>query len=296
MATITLTATAQLRYGPGSSYAIAESANSGTYATVRWQEGSYYYAEFPSPKRCLYVEKSKTYLVPGTGTPTTFTPLNQEKYVVVVSTPRLGEGTTYASLNAGLENGLEVQYLGKQISTQTDTYDFIEYKPYGSVNKYRAWYPDSSLQNAPTVITAQQYKDNMDSLDVENNNKYQPVGNETKCSFFAQDVMKKCNTLLPDFGCSYMLGRLSTVFSRWRIVDFQSAQQNANNGCPTIAIDSGHVAVVRPHGNFIPTTRQEVYISQAGAHCYKETTLNYGWSMDDTERFNNIQFYSWYYT
>ena len=291
MARVNISTGTSLYYGPGSKYAVAESTTSVENVPVRWVEGQYYYVELSSPKRCLYVKTANAHLIPGTGVADSFSPTFQNRYVGVVSTPRLGESSSSQSLSVPLENGLEVFYLGQKIGS----YAFIEYKPVGDRDTYRAWYPHASLKNIPSELTPQEYEYNMDCLEVETNSKYQPSGEQTYCSLFAQDVMRNCGTLLPDYGCSYMLGRLSAGFSRWVETDFVTAQLNANDGCPTVAIDSGHIAVVRPNDDgSAPSERREVVIAQAGRNCYKETTLNYGWD-PNSSAFNEIQFYSWNY-
>lgn len=291
MARVNITNGTDLYYGPGAHFAVAGSTGAVQNVAVRWTEGQYYYVELSSPPRCLYVKTNDAHVIPGTGTIDTFVPASLNRYVKVVSTPRLGESSSYKSLDAGLENGLEVRYLGRKAGS----YVFIEFKPFDEDDTYRAWYPEASLKDPPSEMTPQQYELNMDALEVETNPRYQPVGAQTYCSLFAQDVMRNCGTLLPDYGCAYIFGRLSAGFSRWIKTDFRTAQLNANDGCPTVALDSGHIAVVRPNDDgTAPAERREVVIAQAGRDCYEKTTLNYGWDAD-SPAFDEIQFYSWNY-
>ena len=107
-------------------------------------------------------------------------------------------------------------------------------------------------------MTGKEYKDIIDSFDVENNSNYQPSDDgQTYCNIFAQDV----------------------------------AQQRANNGAPTIAITDDHIAIVRPNDGAVPADVGKVRITQAGAKCYNDTTLSYGWGKD---RRDEVKFYSWY--
>ena len=95
-------------------------------------------------------------------------------------------------------------------------------------------------------MTGNQYKAIIDSFHVETNPKYQPSGSTTYCNIFAQDVMDECGTPLPSGVCATMLNQLESGYSSWGSVTYQNAQVRANNGYPTIAITSDHVAVVRP--------------------------------------------------
>ena len=79
--------------------------------------------------------------------------------------------------------------------------------------------------------------------------------------------------------------------SNWYSVNFTMAQQRANNGAPTIAITDDHIAIVRPNDGAVPADVGKVRITQAGAKCYNDTTLSYGWGKD---RRDEVKFYSWY--
>ena len=140
-------------------------------------------------------------------------------------------------------------------------------------------------------MTGNQYKAIIDSFHVETNPKYQPSGSTTYCNIFAQDVMDECGTPLPSGVCATMLNQLESGSSSWGSVTYQNAQVRANNGYPTIAITSDHVAVVRPNEDgSTPTSRREVRITQAGRTLLNNSTLNYGWP---PARLNEIVFYSW---
>lgn len=141
-------------------------------------------------------------------------------------------------------------------------------------------------------MTGKEYKDIIDSFDVENNNDYQPSDGQTYCNIFAQDVAEECDTPLPTGGCTSMLDSLcGNKFPNWYSVNFTTAQQRANNGAPTIAITYDHIAIVRPNDGSVPADVGKVRITQAGAKCYNDTTLSYGWGKD---RRDEIKFYSWY--
>ena len=147
------------------------------------------------------------------------------------------------------------------------------------------------------MLTANEYKEIIDSFDVENNPKYQN-DEYTYCNVFAYDVSVACETPLPYGTCAYMLSHLTgNNWPDWYSVDFLNAQQRANMGRPTIAITSSHVAVVRPSESEIDPdtfTKRDVCITQAGRSLLAASTLNYGWS-PSTEEWNEIRFYSWYY-
>ena len=147
------------------------------------------------------------------------------------------------------------------------------------------------------MLTANEYKEIIDSFDVENNPKYQN-DEYTYCNVFAYDVSMACVTPLPDADCNNMSMLLSgNKWPYWYSVHFLNAQQRANMGRPTIAITSSHVAVVRPSESEIDPdtfTKRDVCITQAGRSLLAASTLNYGWN-PSTEEWNEIRFYSWYY-
>ena len=142
-------------------------------------------------------------------------------------------------------------------------------------------------------MTGKEYKDIIDSFDVENNSNYQPSDDgQTYCNIFAQDVAEECDTPLPTGGCTSMLNSLcGNKFPNWYSVNFTMAQQRANNGAPTIAITDDHIAIVRPNDGAVPAVGGKVRITQSGAKCYNDTTLSYGWGKD---RRDEVKFYSWY--
>ena len=142
-------------------------------------------------------------------------------------------------------------------------------------------------------MTREAYMNIIDSFDVENNPKYQPSGNTTYCNIFAQDVAKTCGTPLPTGGCENMRGSLEhNKFPKWYSVDFQLAQERANEGESTIGITIDHVVIVRPNADdSIPDSIGDVRITQAGGTCYNDTTLSMAWRKS---RWDEIRFYSWY--
>jgi len=124
--------------------------------------------------------------------------------------------------------------------------------------------------------------------------------------------------------CSTMFTSLNAGFSSWTPLAtyplnksfddnateyknaYQKAQINANAGIPTIALsawtqndpyDKGerlnddHVAVVTPNDGTVPSNIGQVFISQAGASCFKGKTLSYGWRQ---ARWQYIMFWSFY--
>ena len=105
-------------------------------------------------------------------------------------------------------------------------------------------------------MTGNDYANIIDDFDVENNPDYQPRNRNTYCNIFAQDVAEACGTPLPTGGCTSMRNQLSgNQFPKWYSVTYQQAQ--------------------------------------AGATCYNDTTIAYGWRKS---RHSEIRFYSWYET
>ena len=74
---------------------------------------------------------------------------------------------------------------------------------------------------------------------------------------------------------------------------YEQALSRANEGAPGIAITYDHIAMVRPNDGSVPASVGKVRIAQAGAKCYNDTTLSYGWR---SSRYDEIRFYSWYET
>lgn len=140
-------------------------------------------------------------------------------------------------------------------------------------------------------MTGKEYKDIIDSFDVENNSKYQP-GRYTYCNIFAQDVADECGTPLPTGGTSAMRDSLAhNAFPKWYSVTYEQAQSRANDGAPGIGITRDHIVIIRPNDGSVPSSVGEVRITQAGSTCYNDTALKYAWKKD---RFSEIRFYSWY--
>lgn len=143
-------------------------------------------------------------------------------------------------------------------------------------------------------MTGTQYKNIIDSFDVENNSKYQPSGGLTYCNIFAQDVAEACDAPLPSGGCTAMRNSLSgNSFPKWWSVTYKQAQSRANDGAPSIGITPGHIVIVRPNDGSVPSAVGQVRITQAGGTCYNDTTLSWAWSAEDRD---DIRFYSWYET
>lgn len=143
-------------------------------------------------------------------------------------------------------------------------------------------------------MTGSDYSNKIDSFKVESNSKYQPSGETTYCNIFAQDVATDCGTPLPTGGCTAMRNSLAhNQFPKWYSVTYAQAQSRANDGAPGIAITEDHIAIVRPNDGSVPASVGKVRIAQAGATCYNDTTLSYGWR---TSRYDEIRFYSWYET
>ena len=143
-------------------------------------------------------------------------------------------------------------------------------------------------------MTGNDYANIIDDFDVENNPDYQPRNGNTYCNIFAQDVAEACGTPLPTGGCTSMRNQLSgNQFPKWYSVTYQQAQSRANDGAPAIAITYDHIAIVRPNDGTVPSAVGKVSIAQAGATCYNDTTIVYGWRKS---RHSEIRFYSWYET
>ncbi|SHI63578.1 hypothetical protein SAMN02745163_00532 [Clostridium cavendishii DSM 21758] len=135
------------------------------------------------------------------------------------------------------------------------------------------------------------YKNTIDSFNVTTNSKYQPSGGNTYCNIFAQDVMKKLSTPLPNGTCSTMLNALSgNKNPHWKSITATQAQSRANNGYSTIGITSDHIVVVYPHGNTASTVK-DVYMSMAGYKCFNDTKITYAWK---STRLSEVKFYSYY--
>ena len=294
MATANIQSGVTLRYGPGSSYDTAGSTYVSETCEIKWAEGQYYYAKFTSLNKCLYVEASDAHLIPGTGTPSTFRTTSSPKYINVVSNPYLGDNTSFSKMYTStnetvtyMPRSQEVTLLGKTAGNLT----FIEYKPIGSVKKRRAWYNSSYLLAAPTTMSVGTYKGIIDNID-----PYQygeDAYGETHCNEFAQVVMRDCGTPLPDGWCEYMYDLLdSNTFSRWRRTGYRSAQEKANSGCPAIAIEPSHIAVVYPNGSTLPSSIRDVMLAQGGASPTKHDPLYMCWP---EEKFNIIDFFYWQY-
>lgn len=143
-------------------------------------------------------------------------------------------------------------------------------------------------------MTGNQYKEIINSFNVESNSKYQPSGGNTYCNIFAQDVAAECGTPLPTGGCTAMRDSLAhNQFPKWYSVTYTQAQSRANDGAPGIGITYDHVVIIRPNGGSVPSSVGQVRIAQAGATCYNDTTLSYAWGKD---RRDEVRFYSWYET
>lgn len=142
-------------------------------------------------------------------------------------------------------------------------------------------------------MTGNEYASIIDDFDVENNSKYLP-GTYTYCNIFAQDVAEACGIPLPTGGCTSMRNQLAhNQFPKWYSVTYEQAQSRANNGAPGIVITYDLIAMVRPNDGSVPASVGKVRIAQAGAKCYNDTTLSYGWNKS---RYDAIRFYSWYET
>lgn len=133
--------------------------------------------------------------------------------------------------------------------------------------------------------SADAYSSTINSLKVESNPKYSPVGG-SKCNFFAQDVMNLMSAALPGVEANGMAAALSSNnVPGWNSVTFSDAQNRANLGYPTIGIrkgsgaandEHGHVVVIRPKGSSV-TQLKDVLVAQAGKTNTNSNTINYSW-------------------
>ena len=119
------------------------------------------------------------------------------------------------------------------------------------------------------------------------------TGNNVHCNFFAQAVMNhpNINAPLPTGSSATMLNQLlHNNFPPWFSVSWSEAQARANQGHPTIAITSDHVAVVRPHpGNIVPPSIRYVRLAQTGGTHSHDIELRWAWAATVHDQ---IRFYS----
>lgn len=134
------------------------------------------------------------------------------------------------------------------------------------------------------------YKSIIDSFKVVTNSKYQPQNDETFCNVFAQDVMKRLSTPLPNGTCSDILEELSEgKYPHWHFVTASKAQALANAGYSTIGITSDHVVVIYPHGNTAKTVG-DLWMSMSGYKCFNNASIKYAWT---SAKLSKLKFYSW---
>lgn len=139
-------------------------------------------------------------------------------------------------------------------------------------------------------MTAQEYYNNIHSVSL-----IYPSNGMTYCDRFAVNVMNKCGVEFPQlYGCNNILSRLKDGYSYWRECSYYQAQFFANHGYATIAIENGHVAVVTPNGNNLPSRKANVLVSQSGSSCFYDKTINYAWSTS-SNRWDDIQFFFYNY-
>lgn len=294
--------------GPSSyNYAVAATGVQGKTADVLWKENAHYYVRVASLHVEGYIPVNLASLPSGfvQSDVDTFSPaLNKPRYVSASATAYLGQGTSYDTISAP-KRAQMVNYLGKK----TNRLAYIEYSLVGNTRKYRAWYDEMSLaEKNASALTASQYLNRITETVSPYEPRFQPYydqdGNRvTLCNHYAYYAMRACNTPLPARSsdgapavCEEMLTRLTNGFENWRLISmtnaYEEAQARANNGYPTIALDNGHVAVVRPNSDgSLPSSKGEVRISQAGSSIFDDGTLVQGWG----NSYNAVQFFSWYY-
>lgn len=294
--------------GPSSyNYAVAATGVQGKTADVLWKENSHYYVRVASLHVEGYIPANLASLPSGfvQSDVDTFSPaLNKPRYVSASATAYLGQGTSYDTISAP-KRAQMVNYLGKKASGLA----YIEYNLVGNTRMYRAWFDEMSLatKNA-SALTASQYLNRITEAVRPYEPRFQPYydqdGNRvTLCNHYAYYAMEECNTPLPARSsdgapavCEEMLTRLTNGFGNWSLISmtnaYEEAQARANNGYPTIALDTGHVAVVRPNSDgSLPSSKAQVRISQAGSSIFDDGTLVQGWG----NNYNAVQFFSWYY-
>lgn len=297
-----------LSAGPNSSsYVGAVTGVYGKTANVLWRESSYYYVRLTNPRVEGYISTSLVSLPAGftQSDVDIFSPaLNKPRYVSASATAYLGQGTSYNTISAP-KRAQMVNYLGKK----SNGLAYIEYSLVGNTRKYRAWYDEMSLatKNA-SALTASQYLNKITETVSPYEPRFEPYYDQdgkrvTLCNHYAYFAMEACNTPLPARSsdgapavCEEMLTRLTNGFGNWSLISmtnaYEEAQARANNGYPTIALDNGHVAVVRPNSDgSLPSSKGEVRISQAGSSIFDDGTLLLGWG----NSYNAVQFFSWYY-
>jgi len=136
-----------------------------------------------------------------------------------------------------------------------------------------------------------QYIGVIEGLKVETTPRYQKTSTQTFCNYFAQDVMSNLEASLPSGRCADMLTALENGFSKWKyLASYLAASFKAQDGIPTIAITSDHIAVVRPYDQAYPTGTGTVRIAQAGSDNFSNDKLSRGWG---SNRFPEIKYYYW---
>lgn len=293
--------------GPDSTKYYALSGSEGAQQVdVLWKEKSYYYIHLSAAKYHGYVAESR---ISGSPSVSVFAPVlndGTKRYVAASENAYLGPAAHYETTNAP-KRAQMVDYLGKKDSGLA----FIEYALQGYSRKFRAWFPASSLNyNKGSSLSPAQYLENITENVNPNENRfsnyYDSEGNRvTRCNHYAYYAMLECDAPLPlradgtPAVCKDILSALSSGFEKWRVIDmdkaYEEAQARANHGYPTIALEEGHVAVVRPNDDgSIPSSKANVRISQAGAYIFDDGSLSQGWSVTGSA-YNRIQFFSWYY-
>ncbi len=147
-------------FGPNSSTYASDHSYAGPNdtVTVLWQEGSWYFIDYPTStkRKQMYVP---TWAVSSiSGTIPTFTPIYLTRYVHVGGYTYAGTSTSYATAGS-VSAGEMVHYL----NTKTESFAFIEYTVTITGKKKRAYYYDYNLGEAPpaTILIVGQRPSNL---------------------------------------------------------------------------------------------------------------------------------------
>jgi hypothetical protein len=153
--------------------------------------------------------------------------------------------------------------------------------------------------NLPGQRSSGSYNQIISQFSVASNPRYTPRDvtgdgkNETFCNVFAMDVMNAMGAYLPDKLCDGLLNWLKATavtcntktgkavtggegnYQGWREITALEAQTRANNGSPTIAITSDHIACISP--NQPGDIEGVVYVSQAGSSRFDHKPITSSW-------------------
>ncbi len=142
MAAIGRTTSSALTYhGPNTSTFLSYGiVSANTQASILWKEGTFYYAEFSSPNRRLYIPSSAVVIT--SGSVITYNPSISTRYVSGDGgIARFGSSSAYVTSVAPDFP----QTVGILAGKTEGSYSFIEYQRKAEAGKRRAWFETSKL-------------------------------------------------------------------------------------------------------------------------------------------------------